>query len=39
MRYQGPRGFDVSMLSFVQQVAPSIWVDVAALPLGVEVPV
>lgn len=38
-QFQGPRGFTVSVLSFVQQVAPSIWVDVAALPLGVEVPV
>jgi hypothetical protein len=32
--YLGPRGFDVSSLSFVQHVAPSIWMDVAALPLG-----
>ena len=39
MQYQGPRGFDVSVLSFVQHVAQSIWADVAALPLGVEVPV
>ncbi len=31
--YAGPRGFDVSALSFVQHVAPSIWVDVAALEL------
>jgi len=38
-RYQGPRGFSVSSLSFVQHVAPSIWTDVAALPLGREVPV
>jgi 2'-5' RNA ligase len=37
--YRGPRGFTVSVLSFVQHVAPSIWTDVAALPLGVEVPV
>jgi 2'-5' RNA ligase len=36
--YQGPRGFPVASLSFVQHVAPSIWADVAALPLGVEVP-
>jgi 2'-5' RNA ligase len=34
--YRGPRGFTVSELSFVQHVAPSIWADVAALPLGVE---
>jgi 2'-5' RNA ligase len=37
--YRGPRGFTVSVLSFVQHVAPSIWADVAALPLGIEVPV
>jgi len=37
--YRGPRGFTVSVLSLVQHVAPSIWTDVAALPLGVEVPV
>jgi 2'-5' RNA ligase len=37
--YSGPRGFTVSVLSFVQHVAPSIWADVAALPLGVAVPV
>jgi 2'-5' RNA ligase len=38
-QYQGSRGFDVSVLSFVQHVAPSIWADVAGLPLGIEVPV
>jgi 2'-5' RNA ligase len=38
-QYQGPRGFDVSALSFVQHVAPSIWADIAELPLGVEIPV
>jgi 2'-5' RNA ligase len=38
-QYQGPRAFNVSVLSFVQHVAPWIWADVAALPLGVEVPV
>jgi 2'-5' RNA ligase len=37
-RYDGPRSFTVSTLSFVQHVAPSIWADVVALPLGVEVP-
>jgi 2'-5' RNA ligase len=37
--YRGPRSFMVSVLSFVQHVAPSIWTDVAALSLGVEVPV
>jgi 2'-5' RNA ligase len=38
-QYSGPRGFTVSLLSLVQHVAPSIWADVAALPLGIEVPV
>ncbi len=37
--YRGPRGFSVSVLSFVQHVAPSVWADVAALPLGVAVSV
>jgi 2'-5' RNA ligase len=37
--YRGPRGFVVSVLSFVQHVAPYLWVDVAALPLDVDVPV
>jgi 2'-5' RNA ligase len=37
--YQGPRGFLVASLSFVQNVAPSIWMDVAELPMGMEVPV
>ena len=32
--YLGPRGFEISSLSFVQHVAPFIWMDVAALPLG-----
>jgi len=32
--WTGPRGFTVSTLSFVQQVADGIWADVAALPLG-----
>jgi 2'-5' RNA ligase len=36
--YRGPRDFVVSSLSFVQHVAPSIWTDVAAVSLGVEVP-
>src|ERR1700743_516540 len=36
--YRGPRDFTVSSLSFVQHVAPSIWTDVAAVSLGVEVP-
>jgi 2'-5' RNA ligase len=34
----GPRSFRVSRLSFVQHVAPTIWADVAALPVGVPVP-
>jgi 2'-5' RNA ligase len=37
--YKGPRGFVVSLLSFVQHVAPSIWTDVAEVPVGIEVPV
>lgn len=37
--YRGPCGFLVSSLSFVQHVAPSIWVDIATVPTGVEVPV
>lgn len=37
--YGGPREFEVSVLSFVQHVAPSIWADVAALPVGAAVPV
>jgi 2'-5' RNA ligase len=37
--YAGPRGFLLSSLSFVQQVAPGIWADVAALPLAMLVPV
>jgi 2'-5' RNA ligase len=32
--FAGPRTFDVSRLSFVQHVAPSIWMDVAPVPLG-----
>jgi 2'-5' RNA ligase len=37
--YRGPREFSVSVLSFVQHVAPSIWTDVAEVPIGIEVPV
>lgn len=37
--YEGPRGFVVSALSFVQHVAPSIWTDVAEIHAGVEVAV
>ena len=36
--YRGPRGFDVTVLSLVQHVAPSIWIDVATLRLTVAVP-
>lgn len=32
-RYRGPRKFWVEYLSFVQQVAPDMWVDVAELAL------
>jgi 2'-5' RNA ligase len=38
-RYQGPREFDLDRLSFVQHVAPSVWVDVAKLELSSEQPV
>jgi 2'-5' RNA ligase len=38
-QYRGARGFTVSTLSLVQHVGESTWADVAALPLGVEVPV
>jgi 2'-5' RNA ligase len=37
--YQGPRRFSVSSLSFVQHVAPTVWTDVAEVPIGIEVPV
>jgi 2'-5' RNA ligase len=37
--YAGPRGFEVASLSFVQQVAPNIWTDVAKVPVGATVPV
>jgi 2'-5' RNA ligase len=37
--YKGPRRFTVSMLSFVQHVAPAIWADVSAIPVGTAVPV
>jgi len=32
--YQGPRRFTVEWLSFVQNVAPGMWVDLARLPLA-----
>lgn len=37
-RYDGPRRFTVSNLSFVQNVAPHTWVDVAQVPLADLVP-
>jgi len=37
--YRGPRGFEVASLSFVQQVAPNIWADVAKVPVGAPVTV
>lgn len=36
--YRGNRSFRVQSLSFVQQVAPDMWVDVAELDLAVEQP-
>ena len=35
-KYQGPRSFVIDRLSFVQHVAPSVWVDVATLSLSPE---
>ena len=35
--YNGPRTFPVDCLSFVQNVAPGAWVDVAKLPMAVPV--
>jgi len=32
--YQGPRRFTVEWLSFVQNVAPGMWVDLARIPLA-----
>jgi 2'-5' RNA ligase len=37
--YSGPCSFEVANLSFVQQVAPNIWADVATVPVGVAVSV
>jgi len=34
-RYQGPRSFTIDCLTFVQNVAPDAWVDIAKLPLAV----
>jgi hypothetical protein len=33
-RYTGPRSFPVECLSFVQNVAPGMWVDVTKIPLA-----
>ncbi len=32
--YAGPRGFTVERLSFVQNVAPSVWIDIATIELA-----
>src|SRR5439155_762972 len=37
--YKGPRTFMVDSLSFVQNVAPKVWVDIQRVPLAVPVPV
>ena len=37
--YDGPRTFIVDCLSFVQNVAPGMWIDVAKLPMAVPAPV
>jgi 2'-5' RNA ligase len=36
--YIGPRTFVVDSLSFVQNVAPDLWLDLARIPLAVPVP-
>jgi len=36
--YRGPRRFNVESLSFVQHVAPFVWLDIARIPLAVAVP-
>ncbi len=36
--YRGPRSFLVDSLSFVQNVAPALWLDLARIPLAVPVP-
>lgn len=36
--YNGPRSFLVERLSFVQNVAPGAWLDLAQIPLAVPVP-
>jgi 2'-5' RNA ligase len=33
--YDGPRSFIVDCLSFVQNIAPGVWIDVAKLPMAV----
>lgn len=37
--YTGPRSFFVNSLSFVQNVAPLVWLDLAKVPLAAPVPV
>jgi 2'-5' RNA ligase len=36
--YKGPRSFVVDSLSFVQNVAPLVWVDIEKVPLALPVP-
>ena len=33
--YEGPRNFTVHCLTFVQNIAPGAWVDIAKLPLAI----
>jgi 2'-5' RNA ligase len=33
--YDGPRSFIVDCLSFVQNIAPGVWIDVAKLPMAI----
>jgi 2'-5' RNA ligase len=36
--YDGPRHFVVEALSFVQNIAPALWLDLARVPLALPVP-
>lgn len=36
--WDGPRSFTVEALSFVQNVAPAVWVDIERVPLAMPVP-
>lgn len=36
--YDGPRSFVLDSLSFVQNIAPALWLDIARVPLAVPVP-